>query len=674
MKANCVDNRIEKFLRSIPEPYRELKHWPVVDEQTVADDKVPRLRSLTKAADLFLKRQPLKDVLSAAKTSERQFFRLMRSALNSRKGADEVNGTRAFVKGMVQRTRRRTMPFGGSGSANPGFGGLFGQLLQDVPEIETELVTFLNGKERPNKITPRVLHVKFQAIATASGIQPHQYPFNTKSKGYKPLMKWYEQVYMPKYLLHHVRKQHGKAAAVAAAFQTGDGKSNTPPPLFSAWVIDAYRDDIEATVDVPSPRWGVEEAAMDCIQVLNCRSIGSVACNLAWHACLQAQASGEDLIQLIKNAILGQPAVAIVDPNMKYEKGAGFPANIFPACRYAVPVIVYLDNALAHLKDALQHVLTRLCGARVVLGKPGTPKGRPDIESSNAHLLRQLIHQLPFTRGTGPLDPVREASSIGPRRVPLALLLQALDVYYANQNVMPSAGAGYLDSFTRLSRMIESGALKVAHLTEEKRRPHFFCDPKPVVVHCDLNSGRLPHVNFLHRRYSSPWLKMQPALNGKRFWALCDYDDLRTIVLADDTMATFAIVACEGQWGLVPHDMRLIKIFARHKADAQFKSRPNDIPLFSILARLSEKAKDSTGAATDFAYVMHYLKRHLPPQEMKQIQNGEFNESSIPLLEQSRDELMGDSTDSANSDRSLPPPHVVASITLSGFQAPRRLS
>lgn len=679
MRSNSAVNHCDQVRMAIPERYRDMENWPSVDEDQVAEKNRSRFNRLVKATTLFLKQQPLKDVLAAARMGQRQYFSLLDIALTRCKGADEINGTRAFVKGMVQRRRLRLQPYLPSDNPTSGYGGLFSQLLREKPEIEVALTDFCNGKERPNKVTPRILHAKFLRIVRDQGVQEDQYPFVTKSKASRPLQKWYVEVYMPKHLLRHIRKQHGKDAGTAAGFQLGDGQTQTPPADFGVLQIDEFRDDQGKTIIVPNGRWGDEHLPVACTPVLRCRSIGRVACNVAWTVCLAAKASGEDVIQLLKNAVLGQPPAPTVDPSMKYMEGAGFPANVFPRCKYSVPLLVMLDNDLAHLRDDVQNLVTRLYGGRVLLGIPKTPKGRPDIESSIGHVLEHLLHQLPNTMGTGPKDPVRKSSEVPvEKRVPVGLLEQALDVYFANQNVMPSAGAGYLDSFTRLGRLLESGAVKLNYLPESKRLPHHFSDPKAVVVHCNLEKGRLPHVNFLHRRYSSPWLKSQPALNGRRFWALADYDDLRTIVLCDDTMATFATLNCEGQWGLVPHDMRMIKIFSRYKADAQFQSRPSDVPLFSVLEHLTAKGKEDTAAATDLAYILRYLRRHIPAEELRQIQNGEFNESALELTHETTDDCSiivpgvvdGDIVRKESSRAAV----ANAAFALFGdFQAPRRL-
>jgi putative transposase len=229
--------------------------------------------------------------------------------------------------------------------------------------------------------------------------------------------------------------------------------------------------------------------------------------------------------------------------------------------------------------------------------------------------VRALVHQLPGTTGTGPQDPLRERAAIPVgKRVQIGLLEQALDVYFANQNVMESSGAGYLDSFTRLARLVLTNKIKCNYLPEIRRKPHNFCEPKPVTVHCDLKDNRGNFVLFKQRRYSSPWLKVQPGLGGKKLFAMVDYDDLRTLELVDQLFATFNVVTCEGPMANVPHDQRMLEIISKNRSDARYRSRPGDSALFGVLRHLAGRARRDSQAALEYAYIMRYLKRQLPPE------------------------------------------------------------
>jgi len=606
------------FYLAIPSAWRDISNWPAVAPHTVADptDRA-RLVALTKAATAFLKQEPFRQVKKLAGVSEAQFFHLMERALGAQAGTDQICGTRAFVRNLVQEPRERKAPAGKT-SKYGGYSGLFKKLRKDRPQIFERMTEFLNGKDRPNTVTPHLMQVKFVEVCKADGLTEADYPLNTNSKGAGPLHDWYVNVYQFENRRRHIEKQHGPSAAVALQYELGDGTSRTPPMPYTVWVIDEIKVDLEAVIELPMARWDVEYVKLSQFQVLRCRSIGNVTCNIAWHLCLRQQASGADIIRLFRNAVLGQPPVDCVEPSMQYEEGAGFPQNVFEQLRFAVPVLIYLDNSLAHLFNALQTLLQRLFGGRVVLGIPGRPKGRPDIESSFAHFVRALIHQLPGTTGTGPQDPLRERAKIpAGKSVQIGLLEQAIDVYFANQNVLESAGAGYLDSFTRLARLVLANKIKCNYLPEIRRKPHNFCEPKLVTVLCDLSDSRGNFVNFKGRRYASPWMKVQPALAGKELFAMVDYDDLRTLELVDQSFATFNVVTCEGPWANVPHDQRMLDIVAKARAHARYRARPGDSALFGALRNLAGRAKDESQAALEYAYVMRYLKRHLPPEAIQ---------------------------------------------------------
>ena len=120
--------------------------------------------------------------------------------------------------------------------------------------------------------------------------------------------------------------------------------------------------NLEAKVIIPSVRWGGDIVRVRRFPVLRLRSLGDYAMNIAFQVCFTRQAKGADVIKLLKNAVLGQPVPPMVDPNMKPVEGAGFPQDIFEKLKFVVPVVIYLDNALAHLFNDLQEVVMRLFG------------------------------------------------------------------------------------------------------------------------------------------------------------------------------------------------------------------------------------------------------------------------------------------------------------------------
>lgn len=673
MNAAAAAQRYAELLQRVPEELRDFANWVEASLTTIKEKYRPRYKRMCKAAKLFLLEQPINEVVVAAGMPAYRFFRHFEEALKPWPGGG-YTGTRAFVRCLVQHPRTRVAP---RTSTNPkgGYSGAFGLLFREKPAIEVDLKAFLEGKERPNIVSPKVLRTKFIALCIAHGVAADKYPRCVHDQGHKPLMDWFNNVYLAERSAKHIQLNSGAAAAEAAAHELGDGQSRTPSISYVIWVIDEFDCNLNSKVEIPSERWGHEVVEVRRFPVLRCRSIGDYAMNIAWHMCVTPQAAGPDVIKLFRNAVLGQPEPTIIDPSMVVEEGAGFPQNEFEELKHVVAVLVYLDNALAHLFTDLQELLTRLYGGRVVMGIPGKPKGRPEIESAIAQTMAGLLKQLPGALGSGPRDPTRKLAE---RPVEQYLHVnhveQAIHVRLANENVSDTASAGYLDGFTRMRQLLSRTKLKLNKLPENRHAGYNFCAPSRRTVKCDLGSGRLAHINWGGRRYSNDWLRLNPGLKGKAYWVLVDYEDLRTVVLCDDNLLPVSVLRCGGAWGMVPHDHRIWRIYCRRKRDARFKTQPRDVPLFCVLKLLAEGASSDPSMAHDYAYYMRYLKLHLTEAEITAFRIGELEAGA------NDEEFVAPEQVAANSElprklaggvTNLPP---APPLSKSRFSVPRRVS
>ncbi len=637
MSARTSDRRRKELLLKLPRDFLDFKSWPAVSRSLIKDEDLNRYDRLCKAADLFTKKQCVAEIAKAAGMRPFRVLDYIELALQPWKEGTAITGTRAFVRFRVQRNRVRVAeptPSDPEVAPTAGFSGLFGKLFTDHPRIELNLVAFLNGKARPMKIGAKTLLTKFQALCRDEGLTDKDYPLCCASKGFKPLMRWYKTKYIPQYLLEHIKRNSGHAAGVTAASLSGDGEARTPFCEYLAWVIDECDSNLETNVFIPSVRWGGDIVRVRRFPVLRLRSLGDYAMNIAFQICYAQQAKGADVIKLLKNAVLGQPIPPMVDPKMKPAEGAGFPQNIFEMLRFVVPMVIYLDNALAHLFTDLQEVVTRLFGGRVVLGPPGTPLGRPEIES-NIHRTRRCFElQLPGSLGSGPGDPLREiADRPTERLVHHNHYEQGLYCQLANENVSDSASAGYLDAFTRMKELLARGTFEPNHLPEHLREGYHFCAPKRLPVKSEItSSGRLPFILIspVDRRYSSPWLKSNPPDGVREYWVLQDYDDLRKAIICDDDMAYVDTLKCEGDWGRVPFDHRIQQIISRRRHAARFKTQAKDVSVFQMLQFLADEAKTDWSMAQDFCYVMAYLKRMVTPEELATAQI-EYGGNEVPF-------------------------------------------
>ncbi|WP_199032458.1 hypothetical protein [Ralstonia sp. ASV6] len=525
-------------------------------------------------------------------------------------------GLRACVRGTRTQPLRRVKAIGYHSDLRAGFQGAFNKLLREHPEIEDQLIKELKtpktakDRSQPNRLAFRDIHRAFLRISKEQGIPDTEYPFTTEARGAQALRKWIKDVFLARHGTRWVEREYGPSAAQSLDYQKGDGQAKRLPAPYEAWEIDENTIDLEAIYEIPNANGDWEQIELRRAFVIRALDVATGA-KLANRLVLAPQASAEDVAILLWDAINGVTFDADATAAGLLEDGAGYPAAVIPALRFAVPTIIYLDNALAHLADHVNYLIKDLWGAKAKLGRPGTPQERPHIEADFSVQARRLIHQLPGTTGTGPEDPLRKSAAVGIKdRVPVHRLASALDCYCANANALPAAAAGYIAPLERLKRSLASGALTPIHLPADKRRPHWFGKPSPAPVKVDLRNGRLPYINYLYERYTSDLLKRQIGLKDKQMWVRADFRDLRTVLLFDGDGREFDTLAVTGKWAKFPHDVRIRKLHARLKRKGALGPRADDEPLACLLACLRERAPHDRTAGLELAYLLEYLKAY----------------------------------------------------------------
>ncbi|MGN8063421.1 hypothetical protein ACTJK4_17360 [Ralstonia sp. 22111] len=607
MANELLSDCLKRGRNRIPECYRAIESWPSVDESLLKGQaNRQRYRRLCAGIELYLQSRPLAEIEEATCLSSRRFLTIIDRCLEVAPDG-RIWGLRACVyRARIQSPQRRKEI-----TAHPepraGFQGAFRKFLVDHPEIETKLrnalVRRVTKGAKPNRLNFREAHKEFKRICRETGVAENVYPLSQTSKGAWGLRKWIRDELIPHDGERWVKYEHGDAAAQAYAFQLGDGTSKPLPAPYEAWELDEVTIDHDACYELPNASGDWEEVRLRRPFVIRVIDVATGA-KLANRLVLASQVSAEDVSMLLWEAISGV-VLSEEARNAGALEGAGFPAAEISELRFAVPRIVYLDNALAHLSNHVRHVVSHLWGAEAGFGRPGTPQERPHIEADFSAMARRLVHQLPGTTGSGHKDPVKGRA--GPR-VPVEALAAAIDCYCANANVLAAAASHYIAPLERLRRSLASGALSPTYLRADRRRPHYFNKPCKVTVKVDLRLGRRPYINYLYVRYSSKHLQRNIGLKGKTMWARPDFHDLRTIVLFDDSGREFGSVNALGKWGQFPHDVRIRKLFARLKREGELEPRPDDDPLRCLFNYLNSRADRNRNAALQLAYLLHYLK------------------------------------------------------------------
>lgn len=602
----------ERKLLRLPAMFRQVENWPCAEESLIASGAKLRYRNLCKAVDLYFAGHSLAEIQMATACKRGYFVKVLGRCLEIHPDG-KIWGLRALVKGVRVKKVRRIAPITEHEKPTAGFMGVMSKLMEDHPNLPKDLAYELTTARKMapslNRYNMRWAHKTFLSLLTESGVKQNEYPFNTTDQGRRTFRRWMNNCFLSLHARAWVRAEQGDAAGQAVDYQSGDGSATAPLVPYRIWQLDEVTIDVAARYELPNGRGDWDDLDLARSTGILCIESG-VSAVLSWRLVLAAQATVEDVLRVIWDALNGPPKPADEVPDLQYLEGAGFPANVNPTLRFAVPQIFELDNALAHLAAQLQEALAGVCGVVVRLGRPKTPQARAHVESQFSLLAQRVVHQLPATTGSGPGDPVRKKAAVPvSQRVRTTALEQVIDAYLANQNATPSAGAGYVSPLERLRRQLEAGAFKPTYLPVSKRKAHFFNGIYQVNVKVDLANKRLPFINFLGARYSSEMLQRHYAANTQ-LWVRFDPRDLRVLLAFMPDGAEFGTLTAMGRWALFPHDVRIRKLFLRLKREGELGLRPEDEPLEALFAHLRAGAPRDRKKALQLAYLLDYMSTH----------------------------------------------------------------
>jgi putative transposase len=592
----------------------DLEFWPTVDACSITNlGHRARYRRLESAVLKYARGVPMSDVAAAAGLTGRRFYRILDACLTVCPDG-RILGYRALVQGTRRGAPvRRAARAADERRSTAGYSGLFGKLLREHPKISDTLVKLIRARSR-GRVAPQVLnfawiHKEFLKACVDEKLTDADYPLSTESEARRPLRLWLKHDFMALYARDWYATQVGPDQAQAAGFASGTGEDTRPEPAHFAWQIDEQTVDALARYDVLAEDGNVDHLDLERFQVIRVLAIDSGA-SVAWSMVIGRQIRAYDLLAVLWDGLNGQPPAAAAIQGLVYQADAGYPACVIPELRFALPGVIYLDNALAHLAEGLQRLVAGLWGAKVRIGRPGVPQERAEVESHIKQMATQLLHQLPATTGSEPRSSRRKKARCAVKhRLDVMQLRHVIDVYLANKNGLPAAASRYQSPLMRLRSQVASGRMNLAELPEPSRRAHLFFPPLTRDVKCDLDSGRKPHINFEGARYTSDKLKDAYRLVGSKFVVRCDPRDLRTIWLYDIANGhEWGQLTVLGRWASFPHDLRLRQWYLKLKRENEWGEQAAEDPLERLYSSFKARRGTSRPDAMKYAYLMSYLE------------------------------------------------------------------
>lgn len=592
--------------------FADLKNWPDFDISGY-DRATQALFGVVKScARKYLGGMTAAKAVENTKLNARLLQKIVKKALSQDPARNEIFGFRAFIPYKAQSPRVRNLDLADSAAGGTTLSLTY--VFQRFPDIERDLKEFLLSKTRPNCVSNKVLHAEFKRLCRKEGLGDEDYPFNTQAKGKNAIVQWYRTKFIPLHWDEHVAAEYGEEAQAANEFANGDGESEAPPPLFAYWVLDAANLDLNAQVALPDQQGVMEDMAVRRGTVLRLIAKNPTT-NLSWRLILAPKPCGEDIAILLWDALNGMALPDATVPDVEYMPGASFPALADPRFRFALPLRVYLDNALEHLKDEIQNIISLLWGGEVKLGRPKSPRERAEIESAMSKQARRVIHQAPGTTGSGHKDHKRNRAKVPLKnRVKLPDLLHVLDAYIRNENAVAAESAMYRPPLARLIKAADQELIDFNWLDEERREPFWFSDPQERSVCVDAKKKRAHYVNYKYARYSSDKLK---RLSVRKVIVRADPNNLQFAVAWHTDGTLIGKLKAHGFWGDYPNDIRIRRLFGEMKKVAGYADAAEDKPLYALFKYLRDGAKTSERQALKLAYLVDFFSRHVSEEQLE---------------------------------------------------------
>lgn len=572
------------------------------------------------ALELYAGGETIKQIEAQTNVNRRQLYRLIERCTNTHEDRRPF-GFRALVRYARVAVYERVLPFKAVSAS--GFGaaaGAFGLLLQTHPEltlwlkeqVKRKRITVhqisTDGKLRTRLGNLKHAHAGFLSECRKLNISASAYPFNTEHTAIRAL----SAALRAECLLSYGRAAHLAGASHLKGLPADADQLTAPAATQFLDVVefDGHRLDLRLKLVVKDPLGFEQQFEIERIWLLVIIDIYSRAV-LGYHVSLNREYSRYDVIHTIEAALEPHRPTAFTLPGVGYGPLGGFPSDKLPELGYATWQWFKLDNAKANLSSDVRHALCEFIGCMVDAGPPHTPDDRPYIERFFGSIASNLSSRLPGYTGTHPKD-IRRALS-DPKgnarlHVSLAEIQELLAATMAVYNASPHDGLNGRTPLEAVVHSVRTGGAMLNWLPDAKRRTLCLMQtPKRVIVRGYLHQGQRPHVNFYGVRYTNAMLASTASFLGQELHLYYNSQDLRTVRAFSSTGAELGVLAAQGAWGVIAHDLKLrqeiIKLRGRKRLGAALSREF----MRQFIEEKFAKAKGTRRAASGLAQTLQTL-------------------------------------------------------------------
>lgn len=547
-------------------------------------------------------------------------------------------GYRAMLPNEATTEYTRTKPLNAEVHLNgAGLAGALGSLFKVYPDLKPFLDALILKKSRANKelktvpefaIRRKDVHRLFIKYLEERNHSKVTWPFTSKVFAFRTISGYVKKTRAQNFE-RSVEIIGNRAAVAHIPVGTGESPLIKLRGLWDGIEIDSHTYDAVFVLSIPND---VEASHANLravielkrLHVLAAVEISSTA--VLWYRVIYGDdVTAEDVVALIREMFGAERPVPMpVINDLILKNGAGFPADLIPGLKQALPSVIRFDNALANLSVKVSSSLRKQLGCMMDYGRAAHFERRPNIENLFGRFTEDLCKRFPSTTGAGPDkggadNPGKEARI---HYMESTALDQLTYTWFANHNVEPSKGLYYQTPLQALEQLIKSNndhfipryppldkqkALGTVHVPEFR------------VVCADLDSGLRPYINLDGARYSSRRLKDATDLIGKKILIHVNESDMRVVQAFYVTGEPLGPLKVQGAWDQRAHTRKVRKKINSLKRLKIISYLSGECPVDVYLRYLYAKAekmrlagKQDRSSASKIERLQHEISRPLP--------------------------------------------------------------
>lgn len=458
-----------------------------------------------------------------------------------------------------------------------GLSGAFSKLMIDNPEVESWLISKLEGKGVAGVgIKLSALHQDFLSKLRKAGCQTNRYPFTTSRHAYESFCVYVKNLRnSSNFAMHGMYWGEG-------AFE-GKGRNAKPAilkPIVSLerCAYDEYSlpniSTIEVSLDFESAE--IPLSRLYFCPIVDYRSVAILGFSLSIGRGFNASDISKAFEYYI-SPVDNKDDLLFRD----FEKmsGEGFPAEVIPFIKGRRISNLCLDNHLSHLANSVVVDLRKRTGMSVTYGPVRSWINRYVVEGIFSELQEEL-RVLPSSTGSGPGDPLI-SNPVGRAlkyKVHINSIISLVIKLCRRHNSQRRRVLMALTPNERIS-IDWQDASRFSILP--KYSGDFIMNPEVstekiwVTVRGHQSKGRVPYVQLDEAQYTNDILRQSWGLIGKK---ICVHigRDYRTVKAFRDNGGSLGVLSVSGVWTLTPHDRQTRKEINRLYREGVFRDRSTD--------------------------------------------------------------------------------------------------